>query len=168
MDMFSAGYSILIAHSDTVSLVLGIASAVVGGIFFAFSSFVMTALGKLAPAEGIRAMQRINVDVFSWSFMLLFLGLPVLFLVVAALTFMNLGEPLAGRLLLAALVYLIGVFGVTMFGNVPLNNALARVDGNLGNGGEAGGVWSHYLAVWVRWNHVRMVACVVVAAVLLF
>jgi uncharacterized membrane protein len=33
---------------------------IVGGVFFAFSSFVMTALGRLPAAEGMAAMRSIN------------------------------------------------------------------------------------------------------------
>jgi uncharacterized membrane protein len=33
------------------------------GVFFAFSSFVMAALRRLPPAQGIAAMQSINVEI---------------------------------------------------------------------------------------------------------
>ena len=43
-------------------LVVGaaIASALVGGVFYAFSSFVMAALQRLEPKDGMTAMQAIN------------------------------------------------------------------------------------------------------------
>ena len=44
-------------------------SALVGGIFFAFSSFVMKALARVPSAEGIGAMQSINVVVLNPSFL---------------------------------------------------------------------------------------------------
>lgn len=62
---------------DLISFSIAIAAVVMAGVFFAFSSFVMTALGNIAPAEGIKAMQRINIDVFCWSFSLLFFGIPL-------------------------------------------------------------------------------------------
>lgn len=40
-------------------------SALMAGTFFAFSSFIMGALGRLPPAEGISAMQSINVVVLN-------------------------------------------------------------------------------------------------------
>jgi len=46
---------------QNITFGLALASAVMGGVFFTFSTFVMSALGKLRPAEGIRAMQRINI-----------------------------------------------------------------------------------------------------------
>ncbi len=59
-----------------------------GGIFFAFSSFVIPALGRIAPAQGIRAMQRINIDVCHWSFVVAFFGTPIACVAVAGLAAM--------------------------------------------------------------------------------
>ncbi|WP_367265416.1 hypothetical protein [Polaromonas sp.] len=49
-------------------------SGVVAGIFFAFSSFVMSALGRLPPAQGVAAMQSINETVINPGFLLVFFG----------------------------------------------------------------------------------------------
>ncbi|MGI9600648.1 MAG: hypothetical protein ACR2QE_02095, partial [Acidimicrobiales bacterium] len=38
-----------------------VGAAVSGGAFFAFSNFVMPALGELSPRDGAKAMQAINV-----------------------------------------------------------------------------------------------------------
>ena len=51
-----------------------IGAALVAGIFYAFSTFVMQALGRLAPREGIAAMQSINVVVINPLFFLAFFG----------------------------------------------------------------------------------------------
>ena len=44
-----------------LAIATAVGCAVNGGVFFAFSSFVMAALRRLAPAQGIAAMQSINV-----------------------------------------------------------------------------------------------------------
>jgi uncharacterized membrane protein len=51
-----------------------IGSALVAGIFFAFSTFVMQALGRIPAEQGITAMQSINITVINPLFMLAFLG----------------------------------------------------------------------------------------------
>ena len=56
--------------------VAALGCALMGGVFFAFSSFVMPALGNVPTSEGIRAMQRINIDVYHWSFMGAFMAMP--------------------------------------------------------------------------------------------
>ena len=64
-----------------------------------------------------------------------------------------------GLLLLAgALLYLIGVFGVTMAVNVPLNNRLAALDCEQERQRPE---WRHYLQRWTWWNHVRSAAAAV-------
>ena len=48
--------------------------SVIGGVFFAFSSFIMKSLARLPSSEGIAAMQSINVVVLNRSFLGLFMG----------------------------------------------------------------------------------------------
>ncbi|KAI9134747.1 DUF1772 domain-containing protein [Acaryochloris sp. CCMEE 5410] len=148
---------------ETLTLAIAIAAAAMGGIFLAFSSFIMTAFGNLQPSEGIRAMQRINIDVFCWSFTLLFLGLPLTFISLGLYGLWQWNSPDSVYLLSSGLVYLMGCLVVTIFGNVPLNEKLARVDPESSQGAA---LWSHYLAQWTGWNHVRTVACLAAALLL--
>ena len=138
-------------------------SALVGGIFFAFSSFIMKALARVPTAEGIGAMQSINVVVLNPSFLGAFIGTAVLSLGAGGLALAGWGRPSASFFLGGALFYLVGTFGVTAFGNIPLNNRLAAVSAT---DPGARDVWEHYLGRWTRWNHVRMVAAM--AAALLY
>ena len=75
------------AMVDRVHLVLvfaaAIGSGVVAGVFFAFSSFVMSALGKLPPAQGVAAMQSINLTVMNASFFIAFFGTALVCVVLA-------------------------------------------------------------------------------------
>ena len=138
-----------------------LACGLIGGVFFAFSSFIMPALGRIPAAEGIHAMQRINIDVYHWTFMGAFLATPVV-CVVTAIQVYRLGSHDAALFAIAgAIIYVIGNFFVTAGGNVPLNNALATVDPSTL---DAAATWSHYLTHWTRWNHVRTVASFVAAA----
>lgn len=137
-----------------------LACALVGGIFFAFSSFVMPALGRIPPEEAIRAMQQINVDVFHWSFMGAFLGTPLLCIVAAIQGFRSGNEQAAFYTVAGCGVYLLGTLLVTAAGNVPLNDALAKIDVTTM---DAAREWSRYTLPWTRWNHVRTVAAMVAA-----
>ena len=49
-------------------LFLALWSAVIGGVFSAFSEFVMSGLLRTAPAGGIEAMQNINRTVIKTQF----------------------------------------------------------------------------------------------------
>ena len=151
-----------------LSLLTAVGSALIAGVFLVFSSFVMTALTNLQPAEGIRAMQRINTDVFCWSFSVLFFGIPLACLVLAGYATTHLSEPASAYYIGGSIVYVLGTFIVTALGNVPLNNSLARVDVSTDPAGtDAVEQWSSYVTRWARWNHVRvgasLVACLTFA-----
>ncbi len=135
-------------------------SALVGGIFFAFSSFIMKALAGVPSAEGIGAMQSINVVVINPSFLGAFFGTAVLSLVAGGLALASWGSPSASYFLGGALFYLVGIILVTMFGNGPLNNQLAAASATDPGTRE---VWEQYLDRWVTWNHVRTAAAMVAA-----
>ena len=136
-------------------------AGLIGGLFFAFSTFVMTALGRLPPSGGIAAMQSINVAVLNPTFFAAFFGTAALSVVALIVALMRWSEPGAGYLLVGSLLYLIGTIFVTMAGNVPLNNALARVKPDSAEGAS---LWKQYLSTWAAWNHVRTIASLVAAA----
>lgn len=135
-----------------------IGSGVVGGVLYAFSSFVMSALGRIPPEQGAAAMKAINVTVINLTFMSAFMGTALVCLVLAGGSFFWWGR-MGGTLILAAsLIYVVGCFGVTMVFNVPLNDQLAAVAP-----AREAALWSRYLDVWTAWNHVRTAASIVSA-----
>ena len=134
-------------------VVAAIGSGLVAGIFYAFSSFVMAALGRLPAAHGAAAMNSINVTVITPSFMALFIGTTLLGLLLGGGSLFWWNHPAAKLVLAASLLYVIGCFGVTMAFNVPLNNRLAAGDAT-----QAAAFWPRYLEAWTTWNHVRTAA----------
>ncbi|HKP26927.1 MAG TPA: anthrone oxygenase family protein [Dongiaceae bacterium] len=141
----------------TVLLVLcALGSGAIGGVFFAFSNFVMPALARIAPAEGIHAMQAINVTVLNRLFLGTFMGTGLLSLATIVGALLPWHDTSSTCAVLAGAIYLLGSILVTMRGNVPLNNALMRI-AQADALGEA--IWNNYLRDWTRWNHVRTVAC---------
>lgn len=141
-----------------VTALLG--SALIGGVFFAFSSFVMKALARIPSAEGIAAMQSINVVVLNPSFLGAFMGTAAISLVVAVLAFNDFGTASAGFFWAGSLLYLVGTFLVTVLGNVPLNNQLEKVSATSPDSTE---LWNHYLNRWTMLNTVRTAAAVIAA-----
>lgn len=133
-------------------------TGLVAGIFFAFSVFVMRALGRLPPSGGIAAMQSINVAVLNPVFFTAFFGTAALCLVLAIAAFAG-WSPL--YLLAGSLLYLVGTILVTIVCNVPLNNRLASVASDSATGAS---LWTRYLSVWTFWNHVRTATSLAAAA----
>ena len=143
-----------------------LAYAIVGGVFLTFSDFIMRALAQTGKTSGAQTMQSINREVFRWIFMALFLGLAPASLVLAVCGLFFVENVLGSVMLLAGLIYFLGCFLVTVFCNVPMNEALSRMDADTG---AAKSYWSGtYLPRWTFWNSVRTLACVVASALLLF
>lgn len=149
-------------YAVTFISVLG--TGLIAGIFFAFSSFVMGALGRLPAANGISAMQSINITVLNPLFLGVFMGTAVLCLVLALSAIMRWSEPGAAYLLAGGAFYVIGTFAVTVALNVPLNDQLASVNPQ---SGEGAAVWARYLTDWTIWNHVRTGAALLASACLI-
>jgi uncharacterized membrane protein len=100
----------------------------IAGVFFAFSTFVMIALARLQPSQGIAAMQSINITAINPLFMLALFGTGAACLFLAISSLLKWHQPGVPYLLLGSLLYLVGTLGVTIVFNVPLNDALAKVD----------------------------------------
>jgi len=131
-----------------------IGCGLLAGLYFAFSTFIMTALGRIDQAAGISAMNAINTVIVQSLFLPVFLGSTLTAAALAVLAPFRWDEPGAALWLAGGVLYVAGMFVVTMVFNVPLNNALAAVQPATG---EAGTLWARYLADWTWWNHVRTV-----------
>jgi uncharacterized membrane protein len=138
-----------------LALMTALGAGLAGGVFFAFSNFVMAALGRIPAAEGSRAMQVINVTVINPLFMAVLFGTGVLCLSVIALSLAQWDDAYGPYVIGAGVAYILGTVVVTMAFNVPRNNELARQDPE---SAEAKEVWARYLREWTAWNSVRTLA----------
>jgi uncharacterized membrane protein len=134
-----------------LDLLAAIGAALIAGTFFAFSSFVMPALAKLPPAAGAAAMQAINVAVLNRLFLGVFVGTAAISLALVVAAVLRWDGDAAYRLA-GGLLYLVGSFAVTIFGNVPLNDRLAALDAAAESSAPQ---WRHYVGSWTAWNHLR-------------
>ena len=150
-----------VLYVATLATALG--CGLVAGVFFAFSSFVMASLKRLPPAQGIAAMQSMNILAVTPAFMTALFGTAAACLGFMVWAVISWGEPPATLVFCAGVLYLIGAIGVTMARNVPLNNRLAKLHTQSAN---AAGYWHEYVTKWTGWNHLRTVAALVAATLL--
>ncbi|WP_299039771.1 DUF1772 domain-containing protein [uncultured Pseudokineococcus sp.] len=134
-------------------LAAGIGSALVGGVFFAFSAFVLPALGRLPAADAAAAMRSINVLAVRPPLMVALFGTAAACALTGVLALRR-GD---GWVAAGSATYLVGVVLVTVAANVPLNDRLAGLQLDV----------TAYAEAWGRWNHVRTAAGAVAAALLL-
>lgn len=142
-----------------------IAYAAIGGVFLAFSDFIMRSFDLVGNQAGIETMQVLNVEIMRSVFMALFMGLAVLSLFILVYAAFNLDGTPRNLLVLAGGTYLLGVFAVTAAGNVPLNNQLAALAPTTS---KALAFWKEtYMTRWVTLNSVRTLACFIASGLTL-
>ena len=143
-----------------VVLAAALGAGVNGGVFFAFSAFVMPALQRLPAGQGIAAMQSVNVTAVRAPFMAVLFGTAALCLVliVRALAARDASSP---WLIAGGALFLLGTIVVTIAGNVPINDAVAALDPHAPGAAQA---WTDHARDWSLWNHARALAGVGAAA----
>ncbi|MFV2000900.1 MAG: DUF1772 domain-containing protein [Acidimicrobiia bacterium] len=133
------------------------------GVFYAFSTFVMQALGRLPSKGAVEAMQAINIEAPRPGFMVAFMGTAVVSVILAISVLGRLDESQGVYQLVGSGLYLTGVVITGTF-HVPRNNALAKLDPASDAAVKA---WSTYLRTWTRGNHVRMFTSLAASLVLI-
>jgi uncharacterized membrane protein len=147
-----------------VTLLSALGCGVIGGVFFAFSTFVMKALNALPPPQGIAAMKSINVVVLNPLFLGVFLGTAVGCVALVISSMLSWEKPGAALVLAGGVLYLVGTLLVTIACNVPRNDALAALDPV---GAESAQFWTNYIRVWTAWNHVRTIAAIAASGLMM-
>lgn len=144
-----------------LTLVAALGCGTMAGAFYAFSAFVMDGLARVPHAQGIAAMQAINVTAVRPAFMTGFVGSAAVCAVLVVWSLITWGERPAALLLAGGALYLAGAILLTRVHHVPRNDALATVDPD---GPAAAGDWRAYVESWTAWNHVRAAASLAAAA----
>ncbi len=144
---------------DVALVSAALTCALVSGLLLGFAVVAMPGLGTLDDRDYIRAFQVMDRVIQNRQplFMLIWLG-SVLTLVAALV--LGLGELAGGRrllLMVATLVYLVGVQVPTATVNIPLNNEIQQVDVDAASTAEAAEARERFEARWNRWNAIRTI-----------
>jgi uncharacterized membrane protein len=148
------GGLMIAGYIRALTVVAAVGAGVSGGVFFAFSTFVMKGLGRLPNSEGISAMNAINKAAPNPLFMVALFGTGAISIALSAVALRHLSQPWAIYLFIATALYLVCVV-LTMAYHVPHNSALALIDPNAPNAAHA---WAQYHPPWTAWNHVRTIS----------
>ncbi|KAA9346748.1 anthrone oxygenase family protein [Larkinella humicola] len=152
----------------TLILVLaGTSTSLMAGVFYAFSCAVNLGLGRLADVAYLTGFQSINRAIQNPVFFISFFGAPLFLLLSAWQQYSPSASLRFWLLLAAAVVYLAGALGVTVFGNIPLNTQLESVDLLSASPDELARIRVRFEGPWNRLNTVRTLASTL-AVVLLF
>jgi uncharacterized membrane protein len=143
----------------SITTITAVGSGLAGGVFFAFSSFVMPALRRLPSAQGVAAMQSINKQAPTPVFMTLLFGTAALSAGLGVYAVLHRDEPQAGWLLGGSLSYLASIVITAAF-HVPRNDKLAALDAGAA---DTARYWTTYLSQWTAGNHLRTLTCAAAA-----
>jgi len=148
----------MITFQNVNLVITATTTALIAGLFYAWTCSVIPGLARLSNFEYIRAMQSLNLSIQNPLFFASFLGTALLLPVCSYLHF---GQPISTRfwlLLISTAIYLIGVLGVTIFGNVPLNDSLAAFQLDSASVNEIAEARSRFENRWNSLNTIRTVA----------
>lgn len=141
---------------ENIVLVLGgTLSGLIAGVYYAFNVAFVPALRHLNGKQHIAAMQAINQKIKNPVFFLSFFG-PSVLLPIAA--WMHRGAAQFPLLVIAALLHIIGGVGVTVGGNIPLNERLDQVKADTLTEAEADKIRREFQApgsAWMRFHNIR-------------
>jgi uncharacterized membrane protein len=146
----------------TITLVAAVGAGVTGGVYFAFSTFVMRGLRRLPERQGLQAMQAINQAAPTPLFMTALFGTAALCVGLVVVGARRWGDAGAVQLVVGSSLYLVSVV-LTIAFHVPRNDALDQVDAASAGAAQR---WLDYASVWTLGNHVRTLAAIAGAALL--
>jgi uncharacterized membrane protein len=109
--------------SQLVFIISTLSTGLIAGLMYAYSCSINPGLGRLNDLEYLRAMQSINRAILNPLFFMTFMGTLIL---LPVSTWLSYDSAHFWYFLAATIIYAIGVFGVTIGGNVPLNEALDK------------------------------------------
>jgi uncharacterized membrane protein len=101
-------------------------TGLMAGIFFTWSNAVKPGIGKLSDLEYLRSLQSMNRVILNNTFKVLFMGAILSVALVPIFYFSLYPSNIFWVFVGAFVIYWVGAFGVTVAGNIPLNEILDK------------------------------------------
>ena len=129
------------------------------GFFFAWSVSVILGTKKVGYLTYLETMQSINREILNPVFFIVFFGSLIGLGITTYLQFNN--KTVFVLVLASTIIYLIGTFGVTAFGNVTLNNELEALNITKLNLIELKDFRTYYESTWNHFHGIRTISSMV-------
>ncbi len=127
------------------------------GIFFTWSNAVKPGIGKLSDIEYLRALQSMNRVILNNAFKIIFLGAIIAVALVPVFYFNLYPKNIFWLFVFTLVIYWIGVFGVTVSGNIPLNEILDKTNLESITSEE---IKILRKSIEVKWNNFNLIRCI--------
>lgn len=142
-----------------------VATGLVAGLLYGWVVSVIPGLRKVDNTTYVTTMQNINREIINPWFVIPFMTVPFLLGAAAIVEFRAGNSRRAWYIASAAVTYVVGVLGVTIGGNIPLNDSLDGVDLGSLSGDALERTRHDYETPWNRWHNLRTAAAVLAFAV---
>lgn len=133
----------------------------IAGLLFGYACSVNIGLKSLANSEYLKAMQSINSAIQNPYFLTVFLCLLFILPVTSFLKYKEMTNTSFYFILMATVIYFVGVFGVTIFCNVPLNEQLAKFDISTATNNEIATMRQTFENSWNSYHSIRTFASII-------
>lgn len=144
--------------SETIILALAILlTGLMAGIFFTWSNAVKPGIGKLSDIEYLTALQSMNRVILNNAFKIIFLGAIIAVALVPIFYFNLYPKNIFWLFVFTLIIYWIGVFGVTVSGNIPLNEILDKTNLESITSEE---IKILRKSIEVKWNNFNLIRCI--------
>lgn len=139
-----------------------ICTGLMAGLFFSWSCSVVPGLAKVTDCNYLAAMQSINREIQNAYFFSCFFGALVLLVISTFMAWQPGHHDFRFWCLLAAtLIYAFGVVGLTIAGNVPLNDLLENFDLKNASPESMAAMRLKFESPWNNFNLIRAIGAVV-------
>lgn len=155
--------------TETIILAIAILfTGLMAGIFFTWSNAVKPGIGKLSDIEYLTALQSMNRVILNNTFKLVFIGAVIAVALVPIFYFNLYPKNIFWLFISALIIYWVGAFGVTIFGNIPLNEILDKSNLESMTLSEIKALRTSIEAKWNNLNLIRSVSSFITFIVLIF
>ena len=142
-----------------IYLLLVLCTGLSAGLCFTWGNAVTPGIGRLDDFGFLMAFQQMNRVILNPTFFAVFLG-PFCLGGISLFLFRNAPSHFWWWLLVAVLIYFIGVILITIFGNVPLNELIDKQHLETLSKAELKDLRLAFEAKWNRFHLVRIVAAI--------
>ena len=132
-------------------------TGLMAGIFFTWSNAVKPGIGKLADIEYLRALQSMNRVILNNAFRIIFLGAIIAVALIPVFYFNLYPKNIFWLFVFTLVIYWIGVFGVTVSGNIPLNEILDKTNLESITLEE---IKTLRKSIELKWNNYNLIRCI--------
>jgi len=130
------------------------------GLCFTWANAITPGIGRLDDLSYLRSFQQMNRSIINPMFIITFFG-PSLFGIISLVSFRGASRPVFSILIVAIVIYFLGVVLVTIFGNVPLNNTLDATELSSANRADLKALRDLFEVKWNRLHVIRTISAAV-------